>query len=284
MPNWIEREIAELNPATESARIVLLSANRLLPRYGGKALFNLLYCLGFLRVSGQLEGALAVDRAGAGKVHRNPDKRAEETISHFLTWISNGAASEESIASLERVRRMHEHYERDYSFSNETLVHTIALFTVQFDHLLRLVGARGYTEIEKKAQVAQWRAIGAALGVQDMPDTWEGMEDFLTCYETDASWFGPSPAAYRCANSLIAQLTQRWVPRGFRWSGRLVIRCLLGDRVLWATGQRKPMRPIVWLVRRTVRAGLFLNDRLLPPRRELIDPSLLLAARTAGAS
>jgi len=245
-----------VDPVADSARIVRLSTERLLPRYGEATALNLVYCLGFLRVSGQLEGARAVDRHGAGKIHRQGDRRAEDTVGYFLTWIQHGPASEEGAASLERVRRMHDHYAREYSISNETMLHTIALFTVQHEQLLRLVGAAGFSQIEKEAQVTHWRAIGERLGARDMPATWEGMERFLEWYEGSPAWFGPSPEAHRCAEALIEQFANRRLPAGLRWAARPLLLSLLGDQVLHAVGEEKPARPIVRLVRRLVRAGL----------------------------
>lgn len=232
------------------------STERLLPRHGEAILLNLAYCLGFLRVSGQIEGARAVDRDGTGKIHRQGDRRAEDTVSYFTAWIQHGPESPEGIASLERVRRMHDHYAREYSISNETLVHTIALFTVQFEHLFRLIGAEGFSQIEKEAQVTHWRLIGERLGVRDMPTTWEGMEGFLERYEGSPAWFGPTPEAHRCAEALIAQFARRRLPRGFRWTARLLLLSLVEDHVLRALGEAQPPRPIVLSVRRLVRTGL----------------------------
>jgi hypothetical protein len=281
---WIEEEIARLNPVDDSEAIVLLSANRLLPRFGAAMVLNLLYCLGFLRVSGQLEGARAVDRDGSGKVHRHGDRRAEDTVLHFTTWIQYGPTSEKGLALLQGVKRMHDHYAKQYSFSNETMVHTIALFTVQFEHMFRLVGAKGYSQIEKEAQVTHWRAIGEQLGTREMPETWEGMERFLEWYENSPEWFGPTPEGYRCSAALIGQFSDRWLPRGFRWAGRLLLLSLVEDHVLRVLGQGKPARPIVWLVRRIVRTVMLVNQRLLPERRQLIDPSALLYSRREAVS
>jgi hypothetical protein len=277
----IPEEIARLDPAADSTRIILLSTNRLLPRYGAAMLFNLLYCLGFLRVSGQIEGARAVDRDGGGKIHRRGDRRAEDTVRHFTTWIRYGPTSEEGLALLQGVKRVHDHYAKNYSISNETMVHTIALFAVQFEHMFRLVGAEGFSQAEKDAQVTHWRAIGAHLGTHDMPETWEGMEHFLEWYEASPKWFGSTPEGHRCSEALIGQFSDRWLPKGFRWTGRLLLLSLVEDHVLRAIDQKKPARPLVWLVRRLVHTGLLAEQRLFPKRRGLIDPSALLQPRHA---
>ncbi|HXV04391.1 MAG TPA: oxygenase MpaB family protein [Solirubrobacterales bacterium] len=269
---WIAAEIAWLDPIADSQRVVLLSANRLLPPLGKPFVFNLLYSLGFLRICGQLEGARAVDRDGEGKIHREGDRRAVDTMHHFASWIQHGPRSEESTSSLARVKRMHDHYADRYSFSNETFLHTIALFTVQFDHLLTLIGAPGYSEAEKQAHVVHWRSIGELLGVREMPETWEGMERVLERYEGDPAWFGQTPEGHRSAEALIVQFACRWLPPGLRWTARPLLLSLLDDHVLRAIDEPKPPRPLVWMVRASIRTGLCLGDRLLPEPREPFVP------------
>jgi hypothetical protein len=257
-------EIDRLDPddPAQADRIVLLSASRLLPPVGAPLVFSLLYCLGFLRISGQIEGARAVD--GSGKIHRAPERRAEDTIRHFTTWIGHGPGGEAGAASLNSVRRVHERYARRFPISNETYVHTIALFAVQFDHLLGLVGAPGYSEVEKRAHVVHWRGIGERLGVRDMPATWEGMERALEDYERDPLWYGPSAEGHRCAESLIAYFATRWLPPGLRWAARPLLLSLLPEHVLAAIDEPDPPRSVVWLVRRAIHVGHLLNRSFLP--------------------
>jgi hypothetical protein len=278
---WISEEIASLDPVVDSTRIVLLSANRLLPRRGGALILNLLYSTGFLRICGQVEGARAVDREGRGKIHRNGDGRADDTIAHFTTWIRYGPRSAEGAASLRQVRQIHDSYAKRYSMSNETMVHTIALFTLQFEHLFRLVGAPGYSEIEKRALVNDWRVIAGRLGVEDVPATWDGMERFLGWFEASPVWFGPTAEGHRCAESLIEQFSRRWLPPGCRWIGRLLLLSLVEDNVLLATGERKPPRRVVGALRLLIRMELVATQRFCRERRQLLDPTTLLDPRPA---
>lgn len=278
---WIEKEIEGLDPATDTARIMALSTTRLLPRYGRAMVLNLLYCLGFLRASGELDGAPVVDRGGEGKIHRAPHRRAEDTVAYFAAWIQHGPGSDQGVASLQHVRQMHDHFAQQYAFSNETLIHGIALFTVQFEQLLELVGAERFSQTEKEAQLLHWRLIGEQLGVREMPDRWEGMVSFLDKYESSPLWYGPSPEGQRCAEALIEQFNDRWLPRGVHWAGRMLVLSLVADHVLRALELRKPPRPIVWLIRRALRALLLINDRLLWEPREPVDPTTLLQPRGA---
>jgi hypothetical protein len=89
---WITEEISRLDPVADSALIMLLSTNRLLPRYGAAMVLNLLYCLGFMRISGQLEGARAVDRQGAGKIHRQATASGRTSASPGPCRSGSGAS------------------------------------------------------------------------------------------------------------------------------------------------------------------------------------------------
>jgi hypothetical protein len=265
--NSRSEEIQRLDPVGDSAEIMRLINNQLLPRWGEPMVLNLLYCVGFMRICGQIEGARAVDRNGKGKIHLDGDKRAADTISYFTRWVQHGATSDAASGSIARVKRMHDHYARDYSMSNETFVHTIAFFTVQFEHLFGLVKAKGFTQAEQTAQVTHWRMVGEQLGVEALPETWDEMEDFVDWYETSPAWFGPTPEGRRSADALIDQFANRWLPPGLRWVARPLLLSLHDDRVLRALGQTSPSAPIVWTVRRLVRLGLILTRQVLSSPR-----------------
>jgi len=276
---WIAKEIARLDPVNDSTLVLRLILSQLVPRFGGAMLLNLFYSVGFMRVSGQLEGARAIDRRGTGKAHRAGDLRATDTIAYFAGWFQHGPLSEHGSASIARVKAMHDHYAREYSMSNETFLHTIAFFTVQFERLFRLIDAQGFSETEKVAQLTHWRLVGEQLGTRELPETWDEMERFLDWYEASPAWFGPTPEGRRCADALIDQFSNRWLPTGLRWAGRPLLLSLHEDHVLHAIGHQKPARPVAGLIRRLVRAGLFLNRRVVPDRRKLLDLTALAPNR-----
>lgn len=276
----ISAEIAGLDPVADADRIVYLSTSRMLPRLGRRFVFNLLYTLGFLRISGQPAGALTVDRVG--KVHRAPDRRADDTISHFLLWLQKGAGSERGRESLAEVRRVHDQIARHHPFSNDSLVHATCLFAIQFQELLDLIGAPGFTQVEREAQAAQWRAIGESLGASGIPASWQGMREHVRAFEASPGHYGRSEAGARCAESLIGQLQRRWLPPGLRWSGRLLVLCLLDEHVLAALDLRKPPRPLVAAVRGTARTLLTLEGALLGEPRRLVELTSLAVPASPG--
>lgn len=276
---WIETEIASLDPREDSERIVLLSTNRMLPRFGRRAVMNLLYTLGFLRISAQLEGAAVVD--AIGKVHRAGEARAEATMGAFALWISKGPGSAESRASLAEVRRVHDGVAKRHPFSEGEMVHSICLFTVQIEALLARIGVPGYSETEKQAQVAHWLAIGRQLGVEEMPETWGAMVEYMEDYEADPRRFGPSPAGERCARSLIEQFEKQRIPPGLRWSAEPVIGALLEEPVARAVGVRIPRPATRRAIHASLRAVLRAERWVLGDPPELVEPSSLLEGTSA---
>ncbi|MCP2280996.1 DUF2236 domain-containing protein [Nocardia amikacinitolerans] len=228
---------------------------------------NAMYTIGLMRVCGGVEDSAAVDRGGTGKIHRRADNRADATTDHFRLWMKHGADSPETRAAVAKVARMHEHYAQSYSMSNETFVRGIALFATIFDEVTQTVGLNMVTEKRKAALVTHWLAIGEQLGVKDMPRTWAGMQRVNFEYEHDPRHFRATPEGRRCADSLIDQFNDRWLPRPLHPVGRAILLSLQPDHVLEAVGQKKPPAPVVGLVRRTIRLSAQAGMRAAKRRR-----------------
>ncbi|SNY77928.1 hypothetical protein SAMN04244553_1135 [Nocardia amikacinitolerans] len=229
---------------------------------GARLAENLIYAVGFIRTCGGVEDAEAVDRAGSGKIHKQGDRRADATAGYFQYWMTYGATGARTRESVAKVAAMHEHYKKSYTMSNAAFVHGVALFTILFDEIFQIVGLDVFTEEEKAAQAAHWRAIGEQLHVHDMPDTWAGLQRFNTEYEHNPAYFRPTPEAHRCAEALIDQFNNRWLPRALHPLGRALLLSLVPDHVLVAVGERKPPVVVVHLLRIAVRLGLLAQWRM----------------------
>ncbi|OHV05271.1 oxygenase MpaB family protein [Mycobacterium talmoniae] len=267
---WMRDEIERLDPVADSEQIMRLMISSLLPPFGSRFILELLFTVSLMRVMGQFEGAAAVDRQGRGKVYRNGDRRADDTIRYLTGWVYDGASSPQTQASAADVKRIHDRIGQRYQMSNETFVHTIAFFTVQIECITNIVGAPGFTERERAAQVRHWRAVGEYLGVRAMPDSWSGMQEAMRAYETEPQWFGPSEAAHRVSEKLLEQFGRRTFPPGLRWLARPLVLSLHEDHVLTALMMVKPRPAVVAVNRRMVRAAFWVIRELLPDRREVI--------------
>lgn len=270
---WIRREIATLDPVADSERIVRLTLESLLPPVGERVFLELLFTVSLMRVMGELEGAAAVDRDGKGKVYHHGDRRTDDTIHYLTGWMYDGAGSPQARSSAAEIKRIHDSYARHYSMSNETFIHTIAYFTVQIECLTEIVGAPGFTDVEKEAQVRHWRTIGEYLGVRDMPETWDGMIRAMRAYEADPAWFAPSDAGHRVSETLVSQFGERVLPRGFRWLAKPLILSLHDDHVLEALGLPKPRPVVTTTMRAVVRAAFFVVREVLPDRHTAVRPA-----------
>lgn len=262
---------AQAEPAGDSATLVAGFIEQLTkPQAPDDMANNLMYAVVLMRIVGEVEGSAAVHRAGTGKIHRRPDQRADDTSHHFLLWMLRGAASQETAVSVAKVQALHDHYAKSYSFSNESYLHSIALFTIMFDELFTLVGVKGGLSGEQKAaQVEHWRTIGGYMGIRDMPDTWAGMQGVVREYEQNPQWYRATAEGHRCAESLIDQFNNRFVPRPLHPVGRAMLLSLQPDHVLAVISEPKPPAPVVWSFRRVVQAGLLIQLKVVPRIRAL---------------
>ncbi|MEV6059994.1 hypothetical protein AB0L62_08315 [Nocardia asteroides] len=229
---------------------------------GAELIENLIYAVGFIRTCGGVEDAEAVDRAGQGKIHKQGDRRADATAGAFRHWMIDGATAHETRESVAKVARMHEHYKKSYTMSNTAFVHGVALFAILFDEIFHTVGLDVFTDEEKAAQAAHWRAIGEQMGIRDTPETWEGLQQFNYDYEHNPEHFRLTPAGHRCSEALIDQFNNRWLPRPMHFLGRALLLALVPDHALLAVGQRRPPVVIVRLLRTAVRLTVVAEWRI----------------------
>ena len=232
------------------------------PPVGAALVNNLIYAVGFVRVMGEHEGAMATDRHGTGQVHHKGDQRAIATITPMIDWILDGASHPNTVESVARVQRMHDAFAKTYSFSNETYLHGIAYFTLLFDEIFQMAGADVFSEEEKEALVYHWRTIGGYMRIQNMPTTWRGMQGVVRRYEESPDWFGPTEAGIRGAEAIIQQFTDRWFPRALHPVGRTIVRALTPEHVLDAVCQPRPPAAAAWIVRRVFRGYLLVQTKV----------------------
>ena len=263
---WIDAEIDRLDPVGDASRIYHLTLNKLAVDH--PIFLSLVYTHGFMRIAGQAEGAIAVD--GAGKVHGAPYRRSDDTMRALAGWIQDTPGSDRGRQSLAKIRQIHDSYGRRFEMSHATFVHTVALFTLQTELMLKAVGAPQLSEKERLAQVVHWCAVGEALGVDGLPRTWTGMARALADYEASAH-FRHTAVAGRLADAFVDDFAGRWFPRPLHPLARWIVLSLHDERTLEVLGTKPPPAPAAAAVRAIGRAAIFVRRRLLPDRRELID-------------
>lgn len=278
---WIRAEIERLDPEVDSERIVRLTSCQLLPK--SLLVVHLFYTVGFVRFAGPPVSADSVDRNGTGMLYDHGLRRADETMFHLLSWVDDGVPSPASIESLDHVRQWHSGVARNWPMPMHTFQHSAAVFTLIYDRLLRhIAGAPGLSDNERRAQLVHWRRVSEGLGVVDIPDTWQGMEEFLECYEHGAE-FKFSPAGQRLANALIDQFATRWFPRPLRWFGRWLALAFSEEHVIDTLRIPRPPTAFSYAVRRLARVAVFVGRHLLPDRREVFRLSDIIAEHKKSA-
>lgn len=263
---WMRAEIERLDPETDSERIVRSTSCLLLPK--SLLLVHLFYTVGFVRFAGPPLAADSVDRNGTGMLYAHGNRRADETMFHLFAWIDDGVSAPSSLASMRYVRAWHTGIAREWPMPPHTFQHSAAVFTVLYDRLLkRGAGAPGLSENERRAQLAHWQTVSKHLGIADIPQTWEGMEQLLETYEHGPD-FAYSPAGQRLAEALIDQFATRWFPPSARWFGRRLVLAFSEEHVIATLGLRPPPHLFTTVVRQVARAAVFTKRHLVPDPRE----------------
>lgn len=278
---WMRREISRLNPETDAPRIVQLYISSTVPR--SAMVSNLIYTLGLVRLCASREQSVPVHRKGRGKVYRQGDQRADETNYHLLMWIDSDLSAPHIRESLAHVRHLHDVIGRAWPMRQEAFLHALSSFTLLLDNLLtRVLGAPPLGEKEKAAFLHQFQHIGNALGIENIPATWEGMEAYLDAYEhSDCVAYSEEGAAV--AHALIEQFITRWLPRPLHPQGRWLITALLEEHIVEALRLPPPPALFKGTVRRLGRVLLFVKQRLLPNPREPFSLSAATAAHPKAA-
>ncbi|MGK8523887.1 hypothetical protein ACRS6B_21130 [Nocardia asteroides] len=274
-------EIERLDPSVDSERIVRLASCQLVPR--SLLVVHLFYTVGFVRFAGPPASAVAVDRNGAGMLYEHGIRRADETMFHLFSWIDDGFSSPATGKSLDYVRNWHSTVARNWPMPLHTFQHSAAVFTLIYDRLLRQVaGAPGLSEKERQAQLLHWREVSQRLGVADIPQTWQDMEEFLESYEQGPD-FAYSEAGQRLANALIDQFATRWFPWPLRWFGRWLALALCEEHVIETLRIPLPPAAFSFAVRRLTRVGVFAVRHVLPDPPEVFRLSEIVAGHAESA-
>ncbi|NEW58244.1 DUF2236 domain-containing protein [Nocardia cyriacigeorgica] len=278
---WIRAEIERLDAETDSEQIVRLTSCQLLPK--SLLVVHLFYTVGFIRFAGPPVSAESVDRNGTGMLYDHGIRRADETMFYLFSWVDDGVSSPASMKSLDYVRNWHSGVARGWPMPMHTFQHSAAVFTLIYDRLLRgIAGAPGLSENERRAQLIHWRSVSERLGVADIPDTWQEMENLLESYEHGRE-FAYSVPGQRLANALLDQFAARWFPKPLHWFGRWLALAFSEEHVVDTLGITRPPTAFSYAVRRLARVAVFAKRHILPDPREVFRLSDIIAAHKDSA-
>ncbi|KAK9763543.1 hypothetical protein K7432_009672 [Basidiobolus ranarum] len=163
--------------------------------------------------------------------------------------------------ALNRMNQIHS----NYRISNEDYLYTLTVFVCEPIRWIDRFEWRPTTSNEKQAIFLLWRDIGARMGIQDIPDSYEGMFQFNTEYEERHMVFHP-------VNHKVAIATRDLfvskIPRILHPFSHSAVYALMDDRLRIAMGFEKPS---AWLIR-SIEAAMFvrawfIRNWMLPRRK-----------------
>jgi hypothetical protein len=203
-----------------------------------------------------------------GEFRQRPQQRYDDTsllISEFITW---GHDSERGRAALRQMNRIH----HQYPISNDDYLYVLTTFVFEPIRWNARFGWRVMGEKERLAAFYHWREIGRRMNIQNIPETYEALEQFNIAYERDHFRYAETNARVGAATR---DLFLSWFPAFLRPLVRPGIYAMLDEPLREAFGFPKPpgyVYPMAAGMLRLRARAL----RLFPPRKK---PSLYTEQR-----
>jgi hypothetical protein len=247
-------EIRTLDPHDDADRdrIVTLTARHDFPWD-----FDQGVAIAFLRDYGVPSIARLLDRTRQFEDHGV--KRYDDTLIFQEEAVADGVDSPRAKAAVDRLNRIHGHYQ----IPNDEFQYVLATTIVG---PVRWIGRYGWRQLDPVELVALTRftnRFGELMGITGLPETYAGYEELLDSYEAERFEFDPANKRVTEATIRIGQATAPWYLKlGFR---RVSI-ALMDEPLRTALGMEQQPR---WLVG-AVDLGLRLRAKALrffPPRR-----------------
>ncbi|WP_432104803.1 oxygenase MpaB family protein [Streptomyces sp. bgisy091] len=196
--------------------------------------------------------------AETAELTERSQKRYDDTALLLDAVVEHGFEGEQGRAAIRRINAMH----RSYDISNDDMRYVLCTFVVTPKRWLDVYGWRKLSDHELRAFAAYYRTLGARMGIQDLPTTYDDFERFLDDYEEEH--FGWDSGARAVSDATLA-LMGSWYPRPLAPVVRRASLALLDDSLLRAFRYDRPGR----VTRGLTRGALRLRARavrLLPPR------------------
>ncbi|MFD4670103.1 oxygenase MpaB family protein [Lentzea sp. NPDC058450] len=248
------RRISSLDPVTDHEEILRISAGLEFPWDYQKSLELALfrtYCVP--TISGLL------DRTG--EFARRPQKRYDDTAILMAELVEHGYDSPRGREALRVVNRQHGRYD----ISNDDMLYVLSTFIYDPIEWISAYGWRPLTAVERLAAFHFYRAVGARMGIRDIPAGYDEFLAFKTAYERQHFVYAPS-------NRRIGQYTLdlfcSWYPSVARPVVSRAVVGMLDPLMVRAFGFAAPPAWVGAVGRRALRFRAFVV-RHLPVRKVL---------------
>ncbi|WP_134765577.1 oxygenase MpaB family protein [Nocardioides sp. 1609] len=202
---------------------------------------------------------------GTGQFTTACQKRYDDTALLLEAPLVHGFDSPEGRAGVRRINQMHAMYD----ISDDDLRYVLSTFVVVPKRWLDDHGWRTLSDVELRASVAYYRALGRRMAITDVPETYEAFADLMDAYEREH--FAFDDGARRVADATMHLMTT-FYPHAAAPGVRLFSRALMDEPLLRAFGYAEPGPTLRRVSAGALRARARLVRRF-PPRRR---PQLVL--------
>lgn len=257
---WLRR-IEALDPVRDHQEIYRISAAYEFPWDYQRALELALFktfCVP--AVSGLLDAT--------GEFRDRPQRRYDDTRLLMAELVEHGYDSARGREALRVVNRLHARHAIDA----DDMRYVLATFVFEPIDWLDRFGWRPLSAPERLAGFHFYRAVGARMGIRDVPADYAAFRRFKTGYEARAFRYADSN---RRVGTATVDLLRGWYPRPLRPAVGLAVRGLLDPPALAAFGFAPASRWAAAAVHAGLRARATAVRLLLPPRtvsRGVADP------------
>ncbi|GAA1281138.1 oxygenase MpaB family protein [Saccharothrix xinjiangensis] len=249
------RRITSLDPERDHAEIMRISSGYEFP-------WDYVRALEFALFRTYCVPSISALLARTGEFEKRPQQRYDDTALLMAELVEHGYDSPRGRDALRVVNRLHGRY----PIANDDMRYVLSTFVYDPIEWISTYGWRPLTDHERLAAFHFYRAVGARMGIKEVPETYEAFRDFKRAYEAEHF-------TYSDTNRRIGQYTLdlfcSWYPAPKPLTSRAVL-AMLDARMLSAFGFDPQPPWLTTLAHHALRLRAH-TVRLLPPRRE---PSL----------
>jgi len=221
------QKILSLNPETDHWEIVRLSSMYEFPWDFNRALELALFRT---FASPSIAKILHASR----QFEKYPQKRYDDTDLILSEIIENGLQSERGKAAIDRLNFIHHHFK----ISNEDYLYVLSTFVFEPRRWVDKYGYRKLTIQERLAGFKVWQEIGAAMHIQNIPDSIDDLEKINIEYEQQHFRF--SKETHEVANATVNLLLGWYLPKWMFGIAKPFVCAIMDKPLLDAVGFKEP--------------------------------------------
>jgi len=190
---------------------------------------------------------------GTREFAERTQKRYDDTDLILSEIIEHGYESDRGKAALARMNQMHGRFK----ISNDDFKYVLTTFVIEPYRWNKRFGYRISTPKELIAGYTLWAEIGKRMGIQDIPPSFEAMEQFNIQYEE--TQFGYTEAGRKVADATLHLMLGWYLPRFLFPIAKPFAYAIMDERLRQAMHYPRPN----WLVRASLYSAMQVRKWML---------------------